>query len=258
MITFCYRWRRLPPRLVFGDKSTASCATLAPNQHAPEGTLMIRRLLVAGLVLLAAGGPRPNSRRRHSSADRKTPAADRYPRAAPGGSRKQNGHCARHPHPRFAGAAATRSASARHRSRHGPNRTGRRPHVSGRSRSAASRTSISPPPRLRAPSTGFSAQSLLQQRSGFQEGQFILHMSSALSAESCSLRRTQLHGPPRCRHRNPGRDRFQCRGGAASSSATMPTIASSSPSAGTTRRSIIGIPRSIMASGCRPPSAARK
>jgi len=32
-----------------------------------------------------------------------------------------------------------------------------------------------------APSTGFSPQSLLQTRSGFQEGQFILHMSSALS-----------------------------------------------------------------------------
>lgn len=32
-----------------------------------------------------------------------------------------------------------------------------------------------------APTTGFSPQSLLQQRSGFQEGQFILHMSSALS-----------------------------------------------------------------------------
>jgi hypothetical protein len=34
---------------------------------------------------------------------------------------------------------------------------------------------------LRAPATGFGAQSLLQQHSGFQEGQFILHMSSALS-----------------------------------------------------------------------------
>jgi hypothetical protein len=34
---------------------------------------------------------------------------------------------------------------------------------------------------LRAPATGYSAQSLLQSRSGFQEGQFILHMSSALS-----------------------------------------------------------------------------
>jgi hypothetical protein len=32
-----------------------------------------------------------------------------------------------------------------------------------------------------APTTGFSNQSLLQQHSGFQEGQFILHMSSALS-----------------------------------------------------------------------------
>jgi hypothetical protein len=32
-----------------------------------------------------------------------------------------------------------------------------------------------------APISGFGQQSLLQQRSGFQEGQFILHMSSALS-----------------------------------------------------------------------------
>jgi len=32
-----------------------------------------------------------------------------------------------------------------------------------------------------APTAGFSNQSLLQQHSGFQEGQFILHMSSALS-----------------------------------------------------------------------------
>jgi hypothetical protein len=34
---------------------------------------------------------------------------------------------------------------------------------------------------LHAPASGFGAQSLLQPQSGFQEGQFILHMSSALS-----------------------------------------------------------------------------
>jgi hypothetical protein len=34
---------------------------------------------------------------------------------------------------------------------------------------------------LQSPATGFGAQSLLQPHTGFQEGQFILHMSSALS-----------------------------------------------------------------------------
>jgi hypothetical protein len=34
---------------------------------------------------------------------------------------------------------------------------------------------------LKAPAAGFGAQTLLQTRSGFQEGQFVLHLSSALS-----------------------------------------------------------------------------
>src|SRR6266498_2860616 len=34
---------------------------------------------------------------------------------------------------------------------------------------------------LRAAAAGFGAQTLLQTRSGFQEGQFVLHLSSALS-----------------------------------------------------------------------------
>ena len=36
---------------------------------------------------------------------------------------------------------------------------------------------------LHAPATGFGAQTLLQPHTGFQEGQFILHMSSALSSK---------------------------------------------------------------------------
>jgi hypothetical protein len=54
---------------------------------------------------------------------------------------------------------------------------------------------------LHAPAAGFGAQSLLQPQSGFQEGQFILHMSSGRARESPLSRRGA-----RCpdRRREPG------------------------------------------------------
>jgi hypothetical protein len=102
----------------------------------------------------------------------------------------------------------------------------------------------------------FAATDQRGTRSGFNEGQFILHLNSNLAPKVTFLGELSLSARSDAGTGTPAATGFNASNAPLSGSSR--TIISKLHSAATTPRSITGIRNSIMASGCKPRSAGRR